>query len=72
MTTHSLQEFEENLPKFEKRIGVTFKNKALLKEALTHRSASKIIRRHQLNHNERLEFLGDDVLKIIVSHYLFL
>lgn len=71
MTTHSLHDFEAKLPAFEKRIGITFKNIALLKEALTHRSASKLIRKHRLHHNERLEFLGDAVLKLIVSHYLF-
>lgn len=54
----------------EKKIGVVFKNKELLKEALTHRS--------YLNenpnwgqHNERLEFLGDSVLELITSEFLF-
>jgi ribonuclease-3 len=54
----------------EKKIGVVFKNKDLLKEALTHRS--------YLNenpnwgrHNERLEFLGDSVLELITSEFLY-
>jgi len=54
----------------EKKIGIVFKNKKFLEEALTHRS--------YLNeypsagaHNERLEFLGDAVLEIIVTENLF-
>lgn len=54
----------------EKKIGVVFKNKNLLKEALIHRS--------YLNenpkwgrHNERLEFLGDSVLELVTSIFLF-
>ncbi|MFA6435155.1 MAG: ribonuclease III [Elusimicrobiales bacterium] len=50
-------------------IGYTFKNRELLKEALTHKSFST--ERGQALHNERLEFLGDSVLGLIVSYYLF-
>lgn len=54
----------------EARIGFCFNNKALLKQALTHRS---ITRTHpKLKHNERLEFFGDSVLKFIMSEHLFL
>ena len=49
----------------EKRIGYCFKNKALLKRALTHRSFGA-------EHNERLEFLGDSVLNCVIGHALFL
>ncbi len=49
----------------EERIGYVFKNKALLKRALTHRSFGA-------EHNERLEFLGDSVLNCAVGHSLFL
>lgn len=49
--------------------GYSFKNKELLKEALTHKSFST--ERGQALHNERLEFLGDSVLGLIVSRYLF-
>jgi len=45
-------------------IDYTFKNKALLTRALTHRSAHE-------NHNERLEFLGDSILNLVISDYLF-
>jgi len=49
----------------EKRLGYQFKNKKLITEALTHRSYKK-----ELN-NERLEFLGDAVMDLIVGEYLF-
>lgn len=55
---------------FEEIIGYQFKNKQLLHEALSHSSYAnerKKVRRS----NERLEFLGDSVLSIIVSRYLF-
>ena len=57
----------------EKRIGYSFENKELLCEALTH---SSYVNEHkgrgeELECNERLEFLGDSVLSIIVSRYLF-
>ena len=45
----------------EERIGYVFKNKALLKRALTHRSFGA-------EHNERLEFLGDSVLNLSLIH----
>ena len=47
----------------EKRLGYTFKDQALLKLALTHRSFGAA-------HNERLEFLGDSVLNCAVGHLL--
>ncbi|MDR2532672.1 MAG: ribonuclease III [Oscillospiraceae bacterium] len=52
----------------EKKIGYNFKNKALLNEALTHSSHSSGKKRIS---NERLEFLGDSVLSLITSKYLF-
>lgn len=56
---------------FEERIGITFNNKALLKEAFTHRSYINEHRGSKLNHNERLEFLGDAVLELIVTRFLY-
>lgn len=53
---------------FEKRIGYEFKNPALLKEALTH---SSFVNGKNHHSNERLEFLGDSVLSVVVSKYLF-
>lgn len=55
---------------FEKKIGYTFKNKELLHEALSHSSYANEIKRGR-NSNERLEFLGDSVLSIVVSKHLF-
>lgn len=53
---------------FEKRIGYEFKDKGLLKEALTH---SSFVNGKNHHSNERLEFLGDSVLSVVVSKYLF-
>lgn len=53
----------------EKAIGVSFKNKDLLAQALTHRSAAG---KGQIGkHNERIEFLGDAVLELVSTEYLF-
>lgn len=52
----------------EERIGYEFKNPALLKEALTH---SSFVNGKNHHSNERLEFLGDSVLSVVVSKYLF-
>ena len=49
------------LSKFEKILKVNFKNKSLLKKALTHKSSS------QIENNEKLEFLGDRVLGLVIS-----
>ncbi len=57
--------------KFEKVIGITFKNKDLLKQAFTHRSFLNEHRDTELVHNERLEFLGDAVLELIVTEHLY-
>ncbi len=50
----------------QKTLNYTFKNKNLLKKALTHRSSV----RHKTDSNERLEFLGDAVLELVVTEYL--
>jgi ribonuclease-3 len=55
----------------EKNIGITFKNKDLLTESLTHRSYINEYPRWHLPHNERLEYLGDAVLELFVSEELF-
>ncbi len=52
----------------EEKIGYNFKNKALLQNALTHSSYAN---EHHEKSNERLEFLGDSVLSIIMSDYLY-
>ena len=58
-----------SLSGLEKKIGLRFKNKDLLYQALTHRSA--LHERAKNGHNERLEFLGDAVLQLISTEYLF-
>lgn len=57
--------------KFEQIIGITFKNKELLKQAFTHRSYLNEHRDSELVHNERLEFLGDAVLELITTEHLY-
>ena len=56
---------------FEKLIGYTFKNKELLVLALTHSSYTNESRRETYNSNERLEFLGDSVLSVVISKFLY-
>ncbi|KIL35335.1 ribonuclease III [Cohnella kolymensis] len=53
------------------RAKVTFRNTALLKQAFTHTSYVNEQRGERLGHNERLEFLGDAVLQLTVSEYLY-
>ena len=60
-----------NFSEFEKQIGVTFKDKNLLKQAFTHRSYLNENRDLKIAHNERLEFLGDAVLELSVTAYLY-
>jgi len=55
----------------EKRLGYTFQRKGLLREALTHKSFYHENREQSPSYNERLEFLGDSVIGLIVVEYLF-
>ena len=57
-----------NLEILEKNIGYTFKNKNLLKNALTHTSYAY---ENHVDSNEKLEFLGDSILEFISSKYLY-
>ena len=50
---------------------MTFKNKALLKQAFTHRSYINENKAAGLEHNERMEFLGDAVLELVITDHLF-
>lgn len=52
-------------------LNLKFKNQNLLKQALTHRSYLNENSNFELDHNERLEFLGDAVLELIVTEYLY-
>lgn len=55
----------------EALLGYSFQQKALLEEALTHSSFANEKNGKKRQHNERLEFLGDSVLSLIISDYLF-
>lgn len=59
----------ESFQQLEKAIGLRFKDKDLLLQALTHRSAAR--ESAARGHNERLEFLGDAVLELVTTEYLF-
>lgn len=57
--------YQVDLPRLSRRLGHEFKNVALLKQALTHRSADN-------KNNERLEFVGDAILSYVIAKTLFL
>ena len=61
----------DKLSELEKKIGFTFKNKDNLLQALTHRSYLNENPKWGQDHNERLEFLGDAVLELVVTEYLY-
>ncbi len=56
---------------FQKKIGINFKNKKLLEQAFVHRSYINENRQSGLDHNERLEFLGDAVLELAITAWLY-
>jgi len=60
-----------DLELLEKRLGYTFKDRKYIIEALTHRSYLNEHADFPYTHNERLEFLGDAVLELSVTEYLF-
>ncbi len=64
---HTSLEYEQ----FAQIIGVSFNDIGLLREAFTHRSYLNEHRSTGLRHNERLEFLGDAVLELVITEYLF-
>ena len=65
---------QRDISVLEKKIEYSFKNKTLLMNALTHSSYSneQKVRCKDIVSNERLEFLGDTILQIIISEYLYL
>ena len=63
---------KKDFSKFEERIGYTFSDKNLLKQAFVHRSYINENRAEKLEHNERIEFLGDAVLELVVTNHLFI
>lgn len=60
-----------NIEALEQKIGYTFRNKKLLRQAMTHSSYANEKKLGKEGSNERLEFLGDAVLELISSHYFF-
>jgi len=62
----------DNLNRLQKRLGVKFKDEKFLKQALVHRSYLNEHPNFNIGHNERLEFLGDAVLEIAVTEFLYL
>lgn len=58
-----------NIDEFEKKIEYDFKNREYIQIALTHSSFAN--EHKQFKYNERLEFLGDSVLGLVISDYLF-
>ncbi len=56
----------------EKKLNLNFENKDLLVQAFTHRSYLNENKDFHLSHNERLEFLGNAVLDLVVTEYLYL
>lgn len=68
-----MQKDGSSLERLEELLGYSFKNKDILVRALTHTSYVNEVRGHDLviESNERLEFLGDSVLSVVVSRYLY-
>ncbi len=65
------QDIPESLKKLEKIVGVSFNDTNHLLTAVTHRSYLNEHREAKQNHNERYEFLGDAVLELVVTDFLF-
>ncbi|MBM7701834.1 ribonuclease III [Metabacillus iocasae] len=62
---------KQNFKNFQERIGIFFQNEPLLIQAFTHSSYVNEHRKRPYEDNERLEFLGDAVLELTVSQFLF-
>jgi len=59
------------IKKLEKKLGLSFKNQDYIKTAIVHRSYINEHKNFALDHNERLEFLGDAVLELVTTEYLY-
>ncbi|MBN1374046.1 ribonuclease III [Candidatus Dojkabacteria bacterium] len=64
-----MEQYSQNIKKIEEVTGHTFKNKRLLLTALTHRSFRA--KNPKIFSNERIEFLGDAVLELVISKYIY-
>ena len=69
----SILKFPRDLTEVEKKINYKFKDFGLLEKALTHSSAANELHAKgiDIDCNERLEFLGDSVLSLVVAQYLY-
>lgn len=65
------EERKDELNTFSHTLGITFFDISFLHQALTHTSYANEVKKLHVIHNERLEFLGDAVLELIVSSYLY-
>jgi ribonuclease-3 len=68
---HLFHTLSSHLPEVEEKIGYIFRNKDLLIQALVHRSFVNEHKDLKQAHNERLEFLGDSVLGLLTSDFLY-
>lgn len=66
-----MRNMKEILQELQERIGYVFKNDTLLKQAITHSSFSNEQKINKIDNYERLEFLGDAVLELVSSEFLF-
>lgn len=66
-----MSDINQSLSNLEKKLGVTFDEPAHLLTAITHRSYLNEHREAKQDHNERYEFLGDAVLELVVTDFLF-
>src|SRR3989344_8741206 len=62
---------EKNFSELEEKLGIKFKHPEFLVQAFVHRSYLNEHRDFPLGHNERLEFLGDAVVELVVTEFLF-
>lgn len=67
----ALSQWKDSIEHLQRQIGYHFDDQQLLMEALTHSSFSNEWKQNRIANNERLEFLGDSVLGLIISQYIF-
>ncbi|SDY92182.1 ribonuclease III [Tindallia californiensis] len=67
----SIEHWNKGVPILSKKIGYVFRDQQLLMEALTHSSFANEWKHKRIPNNERLEFLGDSVLGLVISRYIF-
>ena len=67
----TLDELKNNIKTFTDKVGIVFNDEQLVHTAFTHRSYVNEHRGESIEHNERLEFLGDAVLELVVTTFLY-